>query len=703
MRRVISILVQLAVAGVLLGTLVTAVLFAGRLTVLRWELDLPAYTHEIGEYRDTWMETRDGVRLSTQVILPEGEGPFPTIVLRSPYNVFRAVTIFCEVFARYGYACVHQDVRGRLTSEGEWSPLLNERNDGLDLLDWLREQPFQNGRWALWGMSYLAGVQWAIADRLPPEVKTMVSMVFSVESYDVAYEGGLFRPNVFAAWAALMPERGMAFWNGLRYARLIRHRPAREGDEAHLGLEIPWYRSWVEHERPSDPSWNTPDFLEFHASPTQVEVPVLMFAGYFDFFVHGQLRDFARLKTRPESKLVVGPWNHLQRSAADIPLPEDFDFGGQWGLFLDWLGHHLKDEPLDQSLGVISSYDVGAGGWRERAEFPPIPDRRQRFHLVELDRADCAGRGPRGEGELRVENPFPEDAAVDYVYDPDDPAPSLGGAAALSFAFRTFPDSVEPGARVQEPPCARDDILTFVSKPLPAATHMVGRPSAHLRVSSDAEDTAFGFELMVQTPDDPRWIHVREAYSRLSFRFGPDREAAYTPGEVVALDLEGWPIEWTLPAGARLRLDVRSASFPLYAAHPNRPGRWSAVSEAKTARQSLHPGSWLDLPVRSGDVSVLSGADLATVPPAMACKFEVDVSGTPEVIVDKAQKMIIDAGGSFSGDTAEGNYKVKLPVGSVEGKYTVSGSKIGFEITKKPMLVPCSAIESFLRDRLKSA
>ncbi|MEL6186545.1 MAG: CocE/NonD family hydrolase, partial [Myxococcota bacterium] len=99
MRRVISILVQLAVAGVLLGTLVTAVLFAGRLTVLRWELDLPAYTHEIGEYRDTWMETRDGVRLSTQVILPEGEGPFPTIVLRSPYNVFRAVTIFCEVFA----------------------------------------------------------------------------------------------------------------------------------------------------------------------------------------------------------------------------------------------------------------------------------------------------------------------------------------------------------------------------------------------------------------------------------------------------------------------------------------------------------------------------------------------------------------------------------------------------------------------------
>lgn len=697
MSRLWSAVVQVSVALGLVLFVTFGALFVGRQRVLQWQLDLPAFTHDVGEKRSEWVEMRDGVKLSTQVTLPLGEGPFPVVVIRNPYNLFDAFSVLCETFARYGYACVHQDVRGRMGSEGEWIPLVHERSDGLDLLAWLREQDFQNGRWGLWGMSYLAAVQWSMADALPPEVKTMVSMVFSVDSYRVVYEGGLFRHDVFSAWAAFMPDDDLALENGWAYGRMLRHLPPREADQAELGQVVPWYRSWVDAERPNDPAWSDPAFIQFRGGPEKIQVPVLMLGAYYDPFLDGQTRDFARLATRGRSKLVLGPWHHLQWQAADVSLEGDLGFGGQWGLFLDWLAHHLQDAPLQQAVGVVESYDIGARGWRQRVEFPP-PASQARFHLLNMPAArTCEG------GLLTAETAFPEQASAGYTYDPDDPTPSVGGASALAFAMRTFP-SVEPGAKVQPGLCAREDLLSFVSEPLTEALHLVGAVTAQLRVSSDAEDTAFGIELMARSPGSNDWIHVREGYRTLAHRAG-DAAApvSYEPGDVVTVPIRSFPVEWTFPAGTQLRVDVRSASFPLYAAHANVAGRWGAAKTRRKAAQTLHPGSFVDLPVHESDAPVISGAALGTVPPAMACKFSIDLPDGAADIVAKAKKMIEEANGTFSGDSSTGTYTVKLPVGSVQGKYDVSGGAINFEITKKPMLVPCSAIESFLRDRLKSA
>jgi hypothetical protein len=82
------------------------------------------------------------------------------------------------------------------------------------------------------------------------------------------------------------------------------------------------------------------------------------------------------------------------------------------------------------------------------------------------------------------------------------------------------------------------------------------------------------------------------------------------------------------------------------------------------------------------------------------CKFDVSFSHSAEEIVSKAKSMIVDSGGRFEGDVTQGRYTVKLPMGSVEGAYTVSGDKLSFNITKKPMVVPCAVIETFLRSRL---
>ena len=98
----------------------------------------------------------DGVRLSTDVYLPKGDGPWPCVLIRTPYNnndPVKKIPLARE-FAAGGYAVAIQDVRGRYDSEGEWDPFFYEQRDGLAAQAWLADQGFCNGRIALYGRSY---------------------------------------------------------------------------------------------------------------------------------------------------------------------------------------------------------------------------------------------------------------------------------------------------------------------------------------------------------------------------------------------------------------------------------------------------------------------------------------------------------------------------------------------------------------------
>jgi putative CocE/NonD family hydrolase len=79
---------------------------------------------------------RDGTVLRSTVLLPEPRGRFPTLILRTPYGVDRALTftaLFDAALAR-GYAVVAQDVRGRYASDGVFDPYRQEGADGYDTI-----------------------------------------------------------------------------------------------------------------------------------------------------------------------------------------------------------------------------------------------------------------------------------------------------------------------------------------------------------------------------------------------------------------------------------------------------------------------------------------------------------------------------------------------------------------------------------------
>ena len=128
---------------------------------------------------------RDGRKLATSVYLPaKGEeavaGQFPTLVLRTPYNKDAAwLTGQAKFFAENGYAVVLQDVRGKFASEGVFYPYRSEGHaeakDGYDTVEWAAVQPWSNGKIGTYGISFMAGTQWALAhnENLPPHLKAM--------------------------------------------------------------------------------------------------------------------------------------------------------------------------------------------------------------------------------------------------------------------------------------------------------------------------------------------------------------------------------------------------------------------------------------------------------------------------------------------------------------------------------------------------
>lgn len=552
--------------------------YLGRFEAARWYFELPPYSHDAGPIRSVMLPMRDGVRLHTRISVPEGEGPWPTVLVRNPYDVGGSFAFICGIFVRNGYACVHQDVRGRMASEGEWVPMKNERKDGLDTLAWLVEQDFVDGNVALYGMSYLASVQWAVADALPPEVKTMIPMVYGTDGYAVQYEGGLFKHEVITAWAALMPKDSLRFDNGEAYHAATRHRPAREADEAELGVRLDWYRAWIDSDTRSDWFWNLEEVRFARQQPERTKVPVLAIGGWFDVFFEAQLRDFERLPRRDESRFVIGPWHHLQRS--DVELPKDGGLALQWAETLDWLDHHLRGAPYPREKGVVVTYAMGEGEWHTRPDFPPRTSPAT-LHLADLEASRSCALG-------RLSATAGEGGEVTYTYDPDDPVPSQGGSALLAFAFGTF-DGVQPGPVEQDDRCGRQDVLLFRSEPMTDSLHLAGAPKVDLRVRSTAPDTAFTVKLMEERADGTR-VLVRDGARTLALRESDVRRVPYTPGTAVDLSIELWPIEWVVPAGSRLVLEVSSSNFPALAAHTNRFGPWAAQTGADVAENTVLSG-----------------------------------------------------------------------------------------------------------------
>jgi putative CocE/NonD family hydrolase len=310
---------------------------------------------------------RDGVELSTQVFLPKGAGPWPVIVVRDPYSFSQYLS--CTIFVRYGYGCVYQEVRGRGPSQGTWYPFVDERKDGLDLIAWILKQPWQNGKLALQGGSYVGVVQWAVAGDMPPEVKTFVPTVSNGDVYELAYRNGAFNEGIAGIW---LHSQGRSIIGtvtaGSEWLKNVAAKfPAQAVPSSEFALGWKAYQDYIKHPDKDDAYWQSPEYVALREAHRKVQVPVFMIGFANDFFLPGMLRTYEELPTRDKSLLVIGPGNHGGQKDPEV----QGSYKGDYTDTLAWLDHHLRGEPLPERLRPgVNVFVHGVDSWQHFGRWP---------------------------------------------------------------------------------------------------------------------------------------------------------------------------------------------------------------------------------------------------------------------------------------------------------------------------------------------
>lgn len=548
--------------------------------IVRSSNGLPDFTHGEGTWRHLDVPMRDGVKLKTHVLMPEGLERAPIVMMRNPYPRDILFTFACSVFVRYGLGCVLQDVRGQRESEGEWHPLVHEVDDGEDTLAWLDAQPFAESI-ALYGQSYLAGTALAASTRLPPKVKTLVLAVFGTDLRPVLSERGLFPHELITAWAAYMPSRERPDDAKRSFELALAHRPHLECDEEAFGGKRAWYREWLDSALPSSPLWALPANQKFKDVPSHIQLPVLYIEGFDDPFLVAGLDTFARLGSRERSHLALLPTSHIGMQPGDVQMPKA---EGQylWKMPVPWLLHYLKGVPLPFPETGVTSWARGELEPVHRESWPPpTKDELLVLQPQQVESAPCAQRQLAGEAGVP--------ALLSYRYNPMRPWPSEGGARGLGLKLLVA-GTLTPGPLRQTWDCARGDVVRFVTPVLTAPKRLAGVMRLELSARSSAKDTAF-YGKLVDIDADGNAVHVTDGAATLRLPTARDEQwVPYEPNTVRKLELDFFPTEWVLQPGHRLGLWVSSSNYPALSAHLNTEEPWFRTRTPLLAEQTLELG-----------------------------------------------------------------------------------------------------------------
>lgn len=512
------------------------------------------------DYAEVMVPSRDGIRLKTCIYKPRKLTSVPVLFQRSCYpgdQVF--YDTYGKEFARRGYGYVVQFSRGVGGSEGTWEPNVNERNDGIDSINWLNDQTWVECI-GFFGFSYLALTGWAISDKLPEKVKGMYLSAYGTNRHVSAYNDGLFRQDILTAWA--MGNAGTKIQADLIHS--YKYRPHINVDEDLWHVDLPWYRDLISHTDFSDDYWQTGFWNTLRKNPSQTKVPVVIEEGWFDHHLGSALSGYESMPENIKANTLVriGAWNH--------------------GMFCALSGHDCHNVHNESILPVyewaetllkkketphtgVSLYIVGRDQWLNCEKWPKI-DHWKPLYLDTAVASLCEAT--------------PKDHTSSFIYDPENPVPSHGAESC----FASF-ESI--GSLKQPNPGYRSDVLSFISEPFSENTLILGKLNADLFVSSDAKDTAFSIKIM-EVFDNGDAYNIRSGITTLAYRGHSAHRQTYTPGEIVKINITTWDIAWELKKGSRIRLDISSSDFPQYCIHSNYPGVWSMQEKVKKAVQTIY-------------------------------------------------------------------------------------------------------------------
>ena len=537
----------------------------------------------IRRFRDIKIPLKNGLYVYADVFRPDQDGGFPVIMNCGVYGrAFHHHSICSEADAEahereeeeyfggnpdgliyenhetvntadwvpQGYAVVRVDGPGTGRSPGRLAPWGFSTAEAFhDAIEWAGGQPWCNGNVGLWGMSYYAMTQHAVASLKPAHLKAMVAIGTDVDLYEeVAYTGGILNEEFFPFW----------FRAGVLSAVCGQPDPV---DFTALAKVAPF--------KDSNPDAIFGPRSEVFMSPDMSEVDVPLWAvacTTHPAHFHQLGSSEAYLATKTTNKKLDFWEDWFTKSYSRAAIADHMAFFDHW---LKGIDNGIMSRPpvrLEIRSGDGCSFLLEEKSW-------PVEDTEYRKFYLDATLSGWQADAHRSD-VLRLSSSEPEDGHQ-VSYD-----------AEIPLETRTGPSSALLPVKPPSALLAWKTGVTFVSDPAEADMVLAGYARAKLWVSATCHDMDLFVSLRVLDEHDrevdyagpvtigmsTKNFPLAKGWLKVSHRkTDPARSTAYTvkhthraadyaplvDGEVVPVEIEIIPTTALIHKGWRIRFDVQ--------------------------------------------------------------------------------------------------------------------------------------------------
>ncbi|MEA2490849.1 MAG: uncharacterized protein QOH21_2641, partial [Acidobacteriota bacterium] len=361
--------------------------------------------------REVMIPMRDGVKLHTVILVPNGAKRAPMLLTRTPYDADTLTTRTdsnqmgpnlagydnaTDVIVEGGYIRVVQDVRGKYGSEGDYvmnRPLRGPQNptdvdhatDTYDTIDWLvKNVPESNGNVGILGISYDGFTPLMALINPHPALKVSVPMnpmvdgwrgddwfhngAFRQQGMSYIYDQEATRKNDIKWWTSHADDYDM-FMEAGSAGELGRRR----------GLEqVGFWRKLLQH--PAYDAFWRDQAVDKILAAQPLRVPVMLVHSLWDQEdIYGAIAVYQAIEPKDTANdkvfLVMGPWHHGQMirdgsALGAIKFSSDTALTFRREILRPFLDQYLKEGAPKADVAPVTAFETGTNTWRRLPSWP---------------------------------------------------------------------------------------------------------------------------------------------------------------------------------------------------------------------------------------------------------------------------------------------------------------------------------------------